>query len=299
MKVYETNDIRNVALVGHGHSGKTTLVAGALFASGATSRLTRVDEGNTITDFGRRRNRAQDHHLHRRCGRRVEQEKDQPARHPRLQHVHQRHQGGPGGRRRGAGDRGWRGRRRSADRKSLELQRRVPSSPRDRDQQAGARALQFRADAGKRPGGFRPHRGSDPSAHRRGARIQGRGRSDPHEGLHLHDRRRRQGEGRRDPREPGGGRPEGSRSADRNGGRGERQTTRRVLREGHAAAGGYQRGPSGGGAPDAHLPGAVRLGLAQHRDGSDPEFRPGGFSRARRPRRLEGHARTARKSSER
>ena len=51
MKVYETNDIRNVALIGHGHSGKTSLVAGALFASGATSRLTRVDEGNTITDF--------------------------------------------------------------------------------------------------------------------------------------------------------------------------------------------------------------------------------------------------------
>lgn len=51
MKVYETNDIRNVALVGHGHSGKTTLVAGALFAGGATNRLTRVDEGNTITDY--------------------------------------------------------------------------------------------------------------------------------------------------------------------------------------------------------------------------------------------------------
>jgi len=51
VKVYETNDIRNVALVGHGHSGKTSLVAGALFAGGATNRLTRVDEGNTITDF--------------------------------------------------------------------------------------------------------------------------------------------------------------------------------------------------------------------------------------------------------
>jgi len=38
-------------LVGHGHSGKTSLVAGALFASGATNRLTRVDEGNTVTDF--------------------------------------------------------------------------------------------------------------------------------------------------------------------------------------------------------------------------------------------------------
>ena len=51
MKVYETNDIRNVGLVGHGNSGKTSLAAGLLFTSGATNRLTRVDEGNTITDF--------------------------------------------------------------------------------------------------------------------------------------------------------------------------------------------------------------------------------------------------------
>ncbi len=51
MKVYETSDIRNVGLVGHGHSGKTSLAAGLLFTSGATNRLTRVDEGNTVTDF--------------------------------------------------------------------------------------------------------------------------------------------------------------------------------------------------------------------------------------------------------
>ncbi len=51
MKVYETGDIRNVALVGHGHSGKTSLVAGLLYSMGASSRLARVDEGATVTDF--------------------------------------------------------------------------------------------------------------------------------------------------------------------------------------------------------------------------------------------------------
>ena len=51
MKIYESKDIRNVGVVGHGDSGKTTLTSGMLFASGATNRLLRVDEGNTITDF--------------------------------------------------------------------------------------------------------------------------------------------------------------------------------------------------------------------------------------------------------
>ncbi len=51
MKLYETKDIRNVGIAGHGHSGKTSVVAGLLYAAGATSRLTRVDEGNTVTDY--------------------------------------------------------------------------------------------------------------------------------------------------------------------------------------------------------------------------------------------------------
>ena len=51
MKVYESKDIRNVCVVGHGDSGKTALTAGLLFTAGATNRLLRVDEGNTITDF--------------------------------------------------------------------------------------------------------------------------------------------------------------------------------------------------------------------------------------------------------
>jgi elongation factor G len=51
VKVYESKDIRNVGVVGHGDSGKTSLTAGLLFTAGATNRLLRVDEGNTLTDF--------------------------------------------------------------------------------------------------------------------------------------------------------------------------------------------------------------------------------------------------------
>ena len=51
MKVYDAAALRNVALVGHGGSGKTQLVSAMLFASGAVNRLGRVDDGTTTTDF--------------------------------------------------------------------------------------------------------------------------------------------------------------------------------------------------------------------------------------------------------
>ncbi len=51
MKNYEGANIRNVALVGHSHSGKTSLASSMLFTAGATQRLGRVDEGNTTTDY--------------------------------------------------------------------------------------------------------------------------------------------------------------------------------------------------------------------------------------------------------
>ena len=51
MKVYDAPSIRNVAVVGHGGCGKTSLVSALLFDMGAVNRLGRVDDGTTVTDF--------------------------------------------------------------------------------------------------------------------------------------------------------------------------------------------------------------------------------------------------------
>src|SRR5262245_42026239 len=51
MKVYDAASIRNVAVVGHGGSGKTQLVSALLFAAGMVNRLGKVDDGTTVTDF--------------------------------------------------------------------------------------------------------------------------------------------------------------------------------------------------------------------------------------------------------
>jgi elongation factor G len=51
VKVYEGANIRNVALVGHGHAGKTSLVSAAIFTAGATQRMGRVDDGSATTDY--------------------------------------------------------------------------------------------------------------------------------------------------------------------------------------------------------------------------------------------------------
>ena len=51
MKTYETANIRNIAIVGHGGSGKTSLASAMLFDAGAINRLAKVEEGNTVTDF--------------------------------------------------------------------------------------------------------------------------------------------------------------------------------------------------------------------------------------------------------
>ena len=51
MKVYDAQNLRNVALVGHSGSGKTQLLSTLLFDAGAVNRLGRVDDGTSVTDY--------------------------------------------------------------------------------------------------------------------------------------------------------------------------------------------------------------------------------------------------------
>jgi elongation factor G len=51
MKEYAIDKIRNIGFVGHGGSGKTSLVEAALFAAKVTTRLGNVDSGNTVSDY--------------------------------------------------------------------------------------------------------------------------------------------------------------------------------------------------------------------------------------------------------
>ncbi|HEU5182852.1 MAG TPA: elongation factor G [Candidatus Polarisedimenticolia bacterium] len=51
MKVFDVSDIRNVGVIGHGAAGKTSLASALLFDSGAVSRLGKVEQGNTVTDY--------------------------------------------------------------------------------------------------------------------------------------------------------------------------------------------------------------------------------------------------------
>lgn len=51
MKIYDAKDIRNVAVAGHASKGKTTLTEAMLYIAGATERMGRVADGNTVTDY--------------------------------------------------------------------------------------------------------------------------------------------------------------------------------------------------------------------------------------------------------
>ncbi|MDR1801170.1 MAG: elongation factor G [Lachnospiraceae bacterium] len=59
MKVYRTDEIRNVVLLGHGGSGKTSLAEAMAYVSGAINRMGKITDGNTISDFDKEEQKRQ------------------------------------------------------------------------------------------------------------------------------------------------------------------------------------------------------------------------------------------------
>jgi hypothetical protein len=256
MKRPETAKIRNIALVAHGSAGKTTLTEAVLFAAGATTRLGRVEDGTTTTDFDEdeirqkisistrwreRSGRAQLNLVD--AGVRLSLGRGMPC---------------AGGRGRGGG-RAWMGRSRPGKSGA-----RPPQVPR-RNLQDGSGAGGLRARGGGYPQEPLRQRLSGPGAHRPGGGIQRRGGPGPDAGAALHARRHRQaGRGRhprRPPRaggaaarRPGGGGGRGGRSAV-----GEVPGERRALARARCARGWCRRSGTGSCSPSCA---GRRLGMS-------------------------------------
>ena len=59
MNVYTTDKIRNVVLLGHGGCGKTSLAEAMAYLAGITSRMGKIEDGNTISDYQKEEQKRQ------------------------------------------------------------------------------------------------------------------------------------------------------------------------------------------------------------------------------------------------
>ena len=64
MGTRKPEDIRSIALISHGGAGKTTLNEAFLFDAGLVSRMGRVEDKNTVSDFGLGRTETRYFHQH-------------------------------------------------------------------------------------------------------------------------------------------------------------------------------------------------------------------------------------------
>ena len=185
MKVYEGANIRNVAVIGHGHAGKTSLVSAMLYAAGANQRHGPCGRRHLHHRLRRGRNRPQDVDFRQPRPRGVGQNENQYRGYARLQHVRPRSQAGAAGGRCGDRCRRWRGRRRSRHPAGVELLRGISDAAPDRGQPHGSRPRRRRPRSGIPHQCLRPVRDSSRVADRQREKLSRRGRSGHAEGLHA------------------------------------------------------------------------------------------------------------------
>ena len=291
MKVYETPHLRNVALVGHGGCGKTSLVAALLFDMGAVNRMGRVDDGTTVTDFDpdeiERKISLQTGLAYGEWRKAKINLLDTPGYANFLAEARV----GPARRGRRGGGRG-RGRgRRGADAEGLGVRRGVRAAPHHRGEPHGPRPRVLRAHA--RVAAERVRTAGRATGHPagRGEGLRGRRGPGDGQGRRLRRRRERQVPGGGGAARSGGGGAHLARDAGRDGGREQRGPHRDLLRQGHALAGGPGARAAPGRAAGQALPGAGHVLHPQRRSPPAAGRHRGPAAVPRGPGRGRGHQR--------